>query len=143
MRTPLTLAALALSLALPATVADAARPAKGGSYFNGDSANGARLETTRYSIQELELFCTEPGAESDPLRYEYRANRFALRRPLEVGSDGRFSFRGRATRYGAEGQWLGRWKVRLSGRFTSRSRVTIKRTLPGCGSATVVARLEG
>ena len=65
--------------------------------------------------------------------------RYDVRDYVRIHSDGSFSYRGRANRYGAEGQWLDHRKVSLKGRFTSSTHVRIKRTLSGCDSATVAA----
>jgi hypothetical protein len=41
--------------------------------------------------------------------------------------------------YGESGQPLGVVRGKLEGRFTTSKRVRIKRTIPGCGTATVRA----
>jgi hypothetical protein len=127
-------AAAALVLALPAA-APAARPVKG-EFWNRSQAKGLYMVTTHRTITTLWLFCERPEFNNSPNREQLRAARFQLRDPLHVGRDGRFSFHGTADRYGPEGQPLGRWDVRLKGRFTSSRKVTIQRKLEGCGSGT-------
>ena len=135
----LLLVAATVTLAvLPPSIAAAARPSAE-RYLNDSSANGVLVQTTRHKIKTLRFYCANPQYNSDPDHYEYRELRFDVRDYVSVGRDGSFSYRGRANRYGAEGQWLGHAKVSLRGRFTSPTHVRIKRTLSGCGSATVAA----
>jgi hypothetical protein len=62
---------------------------------------------------------------------------------VHIRRNGTFSYRGRGDKYETAGALRGtHWKIRLSGRFTSSSRVKIKRTLEGCGTATVTLRRE-
>jgi hypothetical protein len=140
-RVALASAAAALVLALPAA-APAARPVKG-QFWNHSQAHGFYMVTTHRTITTLWLFCSQPKYTNDPNREQLRAARFQLRDPLHVGRDGRFSFHGSADRYGPEGQPLGRWGVRLTGRFTTPRKVTIQRKLEGCGSATSTATASG
>ena len=120
-----------LAVAIPGAVADAARPVKG-TYFDGSPSHGAYLETTRNSIRTMSLYCRAPRFDDDGARYEYRASRYDIYATIRVRRDGRFSYRGKVDRYGPEGQPIGRFKVRVSGRFVSRDRVVIKRRAAGC-----------
>jgi hypothetical protein len=129
------LAAVGFALAAPAA-ADAARPIKG-TFYNGSASRGLFAETKRYYIERLQFFCT-----SDK-NYPVRQSRYSVRDRITVHGDGSFSYKGIAYRYGAEGSWVGNKKVRLKGRFTSSRRVKIKRTLEGCGTATVTANATG
>lgn len=124
--------AAALALALPATVG-AATPSKG-SFLNDSSQNGAYVVmSSRHTIKTLQFFC---GSDRD---YFHREMRYEVRSLVHVNRDGSFSRSGQADLFGPEGQPYGRAKVRLKGRFTSSRNVRIKRTLEGCGSATVSA----
>ena len=125
------LSAAVLGLAAPAAVADAARPVKG-TYFDGDPAHGAYLETTSKGIRQLSLYCRQPEYDDRQDMYEFRASRYDIYAFIRVGRGGRFSYRGKVNRFGPEGQPLGRFTVRLSGRFVSRDRVVIKRRAAGC-----------
>jgi hypothetical protein len=122
------------AIALPAA-ADGARP-DAPSFYNGDPSRGLYLETTRKTITSLSLYCTLPD-------YEVRQNRYDLRDTIRIRRGGRFSFKGVANRYGPEGTWLGRFDVRVKGRFTSPTRVKMERRLEGCGTATITANAEG
>jgi hypothetical protein len=115
----------ALVLAVSATVAEAALPAKG-SFLNENSTSGAYLVTSRHTIRTLQLYCRQTNYDIVDL--------------VHVRRDGTFSYTGKADRYGPGGELMGAYRVRLSGRFTSSSRVKIKRTLSGCGSGTVTAK---
>jgi hypothetical protein len=116
--------ALVLCLALPA-VGSAALPVKG-SFLNDSNRNGTYLTTTRHTIRSLQFFCKQ--------------TRYDVIDLVHVRKNGTFSYRGRTDRYGPGGELMGTtYKVRLSGRFTSPKRVRIKRTLAGCGTATVSA----
>ena len=125
-------------LAAVAAGAHAALP-KQGRFVNRDQAKGVDLETTRRTIRKLWLFCRNPRYDHDIERPELRAARFEVPHPIHVRRGGTFSYRGTGKRYGPEGQPLGRWRMRLTGRFTSRTRVRIKRTLRGCDTRTVGA----
>jgi hypothetical protein len=59
-----------------------------------------------------------------------------------VRRDGTFAYRGKAYRFGAEGQPLGVWKVRVKGRFVTPRRARITRTLQGCDTATITVRAD-
>jgi hypothetical protein len=136
-------AAVALaSLALAPAAMTAAAP-KQGRFWNHSQSKGLYLETTRHTVKTLWLFCRSPRYDHSQTRPELRASRYEVPVPLHVHRDGSFSYKGRSTRYGAESQPVGhRWKIRVSGRFTSRTHVRIKRTLQGCGSRTVAAFRE-
>ena len=134
------IAAAAIALTAAPAV-DAALPKKG-RFVNRDQAKGLYMETTRRNINTLWLFCRNPKYDRG-FRPELRASRFEIPHPLHIRRDGTFRFKGKAKRYGAEGQPLGRWRMKLSGRFTSRTRVRIKRTLNGCDTRTVSARRTG
>ena len=127
-----------VALAVPGA-ATAVRPSPG-VYDKRDQTKGLYMETTRRTIRTLWLFCRNPKYDGHPLRPELRSARYEVREPLHISRSGRFSFRGTAARFGPEGQPLGRWRVRLTGRFTSKRRVRIKRTLRGCDTRTVTAR---
>ena len=105
--------------------AGAALPVKG-VFLNSSHSNGVRVETTRHSVSTISFYCKDT-------RYDL-VNRVNVRR------DGSFSFHGKLTRYGPEGQPLGKFKSRFSGRFTSAKKVHIKRSLPKCGTTTVAAK---
>ena len=76
-------------------------------------------------------FSTEP---------EYRQTRWEIDQLIRVRRDGRFSYRGRADRWGPEGGWYGdHWKVRVSGRFVTRDRVVFTRRAPDCGNSNTVS----
>ena len=135
------LAAALVALLAPAG-ASAARP-KAGEFHKRDQVKGLYMETTKRTIRTLWLFCVNEKYEGHDWRPELRSARYEVREPLRIRRDGRFSFRGTAARFGPEGQPLGRWRVRLTGRFTSPRRVRIKRTLAGCDTRTVTARRTG
>ena len=133
------LAVAASSLAvLPTSIASAGRPSAE-RYLNDSSANGVLVKTTPRTIKSLHFYCSNPEDAPDPDRFEYRELRYDIRDYVRVHRDGSFSYRGRANRYGAEGQWMDHRKVSLKGRFTSPTHVRIKRTLSGCDTATVAA----
>ena len=122
------LAATASVFAVAVPAAHAAQPTPG-SFYNGSSANGGYLIASKHSIKELSLYCG--GA------------RYAVRELIPVKSDGSFRLRdGTAERYGASGAPRGLKRVRLHGRFTSGSSVTITRTLGKCDTNTVVIARE-
>jgi hypothetical protein len=133
-------AVLSIAVAVPAT-APAAVPVPG-RFVNRDQAKGLFLNTTRHTVKTLWLFCRRPDYDRDPSHTEFRAARFEVPDLLHVGRGGRFSFHGKGNRYGPEGQPLGKWKIRLTGRFVTRKRVRIKRTLQGCGTRVVGAKLK-
>jgi hypothetical protein len=135
-----TVAATALAVA-PATVT-AAMP-KQGRFWNHSQSRGLYLETTRHTVRTLWLFCRNPKYDDSDTRPELRASRYEVPVPLHVHRGGTFSYHGRSTRYGPESQPLGhRWKIRLTGRFTSRTHVRVKRTVQGCGTHTSGANRE-
>jgi hypothetical protein len=135
-----TIAACVALVTLPAT-ASAALPVKG-SWYNESNSRGAYMETTRHTVKTLWLFCRQHQFDSDPIKHPYRHTRYEVPVPLHVKRDGTFSYRGSADRYGAEGQSLERWRIRLKGRFVSPRRVKIKRTLGGCDTGTVTVTPE-
>jgi len=112
---------------------------KPGRFNNKDQARGLDMDAKRRSITRLWLFCRSPQYDRS-FRPELRASRYEIPHPIRIKRGGRFSWKGNGKRYGAEGQPLGRWKMRFSGRFTSRTRVQIKRTLGGCDTRTVKAK---
>ena len=134
-------AAVTVALLAP-TGASAARP-KAGEFHKRGAAKGLYMETTKHTVRTLWLFCVNERYAGHPWRPELRSARYEVRQPLRSRRDGRLSFRGTAARFGPEGQPLGRWRVRLTGRFTSPTRVRIKRTLPGCDTRTVSAVRTG
>jgi hypothetical protein len=129
-----------LALAAPASV-DAARPIKG-TYLNDSESRGVYLVTTRHTIKTLQFYCRNAKHDSVDETWEYRQARYEVLNVVPVRRDGSFSYRGKAERYGPEGQPLGRWKIRLSGRFTSSRRVVIERRAADCGGTTVRASAE-
>jgi hypothetical protein len=133
-------AAAVLGLAAPAG-ALAAHPIKG-SYFNGSVSHGAYLITTRHTIKTLQLFCRHTAYDNSGPKYEFREARYEIRDLVHVSDRGTFSFRGTADRFGPEGQPLGRWKVRLSGRFVTSKRVEMTRRAADCGGTRATATLE-
>jgi hypothetical protein len=120
-------AAAVLALAAPAA-------AEGASYFNGATSDGASVKTSGRTIQHLELYCSGRNTET------VYGNKFAfsLRDVVSVRRKGRFSYSGKAFRYGNERQPLGEVSVKVSGRVTSTA-VRAKWSLPNCGSGTVTA----
>jgi hypothetical protein len=117
-------AASVACLALPAA-AGASRPVRG-TFFNGSSSNGMFFSTNRYSIPDLQFYC--------------KGDRYDIQELVYIHRNGRFSYSGRAQKYGHSAEPFGAFKVRLSGRFTSPTRVTIKRRLSACNTATVRAK---
>jgi hypothetical protein len=132
---------IALSIAALVTpaVAAASLPSKG-QWWNHSQSSGLYMVTSHHTVKTLWLFCK---AKYDPQHAEFREARYQVRDLLPVKSDGSFSYHGTADRYGPEGQPLGRWKIRLKGRFTSPSRVKIKRTLQGCGPTLTATAKRG
>ena len=136
-----TLAAFVAVAIAPAGVG-AATPQRG-RFWNHSQSRGLYLETTRHTVRTLWLFCRSPQYDHSQTRPELRASRYEVPVRLHVGRAGRFSYRGRSTRYGHESQPVGHhWKIRVTGRFTSSTHVRIKRTLQGCGTRTVAANRE-
>jgi hypothetical protein len=136
-----TLTAL-VAVAIAPAVGGAATP-KQGRFWNHSQSKGLYLETTRHTVRTLWLFCRSPKYDHSRTRPELRASRYEVPVPLHVGRGGTFSYKGRSTRYGPESQPIGHhWKIRVTGRFTSRTHVRIKRTLQGCGTRTVAADRE-
>jgi hypothetical protein len=132
----------AASLAAAPAAVTAATP-KQGRFWNHSQSKGLYLETTRHTVRTLWLFCRSPQYDHSLTRPELRASRYEVPVPLHVHRDGTFSYKGRSTRYGPESQPIGHhWKIRVRGRFTSRTHVRIKRTLQGCGTRTVAASRE-
>jgi hypothetical protein len=131
---------MAIALLAPAA-AHAARPVSG-NWYNGSQARGGYLEIHGRSIERLWLFCRSERFDDDPTRFEYRASRYEVPWAVKVKRDGSFAYHGRTFRYGAEGQPLGEWKVRLKGRFVTKRRARITRKLQGCDSATITVRAE-
>ena len=130
--------AIAITLATGA-VAEAARPVEG-QWYNDSQARGGFIETKGRNIEALWLFCRSERFDTQPERFEYRASRYEVPWRIRVKRDGTFAYRGRAYRFGAEGQPLGIWKVRLKGRFVTPRRARIERKLEGCGRATITVR---
>lgn len=117
-------AAIALLLLTPA-MAGGARPVEG-TFLNKSHTNGVRLETTRHNVTSISFYC--------------KRTRYDLIQSVGVRRDGSFTFHGKMTRYGPEGQPWGKQKARFSGRFTSRKRVHVHRKLSHCGTANVRAK---
>ena len=113
-------------LAIPATSA-AARPVKG-SFYNSSGTAGLYAITTPHTISTLQLHCGND-------RYDV-ADQLGIRR------DGSFTYHGIAYGYGAGGRPTGTFKIRLSGRFTSPTRVKVKRTIQGCRTGTATATAQ-
>jgi hypothetical protein len=132
--------AMAIALVGSAT-AEAARPVEG-QWYNDSQARGGFIETKGRTIEALWLFCRSPQFDGDANRPEYRASRYEVPWAIRVKRDGKFAYRGKAYRFGAEGQSLGQWKVRLSGRFVTPRRARIERKLEGCDTATITVRAE-
>ena len=124
-------AALAVgALLAPASLADAARPAKG-TFENLSRSNGVRLTTTRHNVTAISFFCA-------------KKTRWSLIAYVRVRRDGSFRYRGKLKQYGEEGQFWGKHRGSFSGRFTSRRRVRIRRSVAGvCGTSRVTARRTG
>jgi hypothetical protein len=111
------------ALAVPAP-SDAARPVRG-SFYNPSGTAGLYALTTPYTIGTLQLFCGNA--------------RYDVADQVSIGRGGSFGYRGIAYGYGDGGRPTGTFKVQLSGRFTSPTRVRIKRTIQGCGTGTATA----
>jgi len=126
----------ALLFAVPAV--DGATP-KSGRFENRSQSKGLYLETTRHRVRTLWLFCRNHRYDGS-IRPELSESRYETPRPLKIRRGGRFSYKGSAYRYGREGQPLGKWRMTVTGRFTSRTRVKITRKLNGCDKRTVTAR---
>ena len=137
----LAVAAAVIGLAAPVG-ALAAHPVKAGRSFNGSVSHGAYLITSRHTINTLQFFCRHAAYDRVPEKFEFRESRYELHDIVHVSRKGTFSFRGKADRYGAEGQPLGRWKVRLSGRFVTSKRVEMTRRAADCGGTRASATLE-
>jgi hypothetical protein len=114
--------------AVPAT-ADAA------TYLNGSSSNGARVITSGHTIQTFELYCAGKGNTETSFGNQFA---FSVRDVVSLGRKGKFSYSGKAFRYGNEHQPRGLESVKLSGRVTSTA-ARVKWSLPGCSSGTVTA----
>jgi hypothetical protein len=102
----------------------AARPVEA-EFWNGNRDNGAAFYASKHNVRELQFFC--------------RKTRYDLETNPRIRRDGTFRYSGRMRKYGQSGQPLGFFKGTVSGRFTSRRQVTIKRSLENCGRATVRA----
>lgn len=123
------IAALAAALALVAALAappasDAARPVNG-TFYNGSGSAGLYAVTTPHTISTLQVFCG--------------GNRYDVADQLGIARNGKFRYRGIAYGYGDGGRPTGTFKVRLSGRFTSPTHVTLKRSIQGCTTGTAAA----
>ena len=125
-----TLLLVALAVGVPAV--DGATP-KRGTFENKSQSKGLYLETTRHTVRTLWLFCRDHRYDGATVRPERRQGRYEIRHPVRIRSGGRFSYEGTGYRYGPESQPLGKWRMKVSGRFTSRTRVKITRSLHGCG----------
>ncbi len=127
-----------LVFAVGVPVVDGATP-KRGRFENKSQAKGLYLETTKRHVRTLWLFCRNHRYDGTA-RPELSKARYETPRPLKIKRGGRFSYSGIAYRYGPEGQPVGKWRIKLHGRFTSRTRVEITRKLNGCDKRTVTAR---
>jgi hypothetical protein len=123
------LAALAAAVAAVASLAgapasDAARPVKG-TFYNASGTSGLYAITTSHTISTLQLFCG--------------GNRYDVAEGIGVSRNGSFGYRGIAYGYSDGGRPTGTFKVRLSGRFTSPTRIKVKRSIQGCTTGTASA----
>ena len=125
---------VAVTAALIAVAAPAAAEAST-TYFNGSSSNGGYAIKSGSTFQHFEVFCR---GKVDPDVSFGDKFAFSLRDIVSIGKKGKFSYDGQAYRYGNERQAAGQFKVKVSGRVTSKS-AQIKWTLPGCGSNTLTA----
>jgi hypothetical protein len=124
--------AVAGALIAPAA-ADAAR------YFNGDSSHGGSVLTSGRTIQHLEIYCTGEGNTDTSSGNDFD---FSLSDVVYVGRGGRFSYSGEAYGYGNEHQPRGQFKVRVSGHLNGSKSISMRWTLPGCGSGASVASVQ-
>jgi hypothetical protein len=122
---------VAITVALIALAAPAAADA--GSYVNSSSSSGAQVETSGSTIERFELYCSGDANSV----YGGQAA-FSLRDVVSLGKKGKFSYSGKAFRYGNEHQPLGQVDVKVSGRVTS-SAVRANWSLPGCSKGSVTA----
>jgi hypothetical protein len=125
---PTAAAVLALA-AIPAA-------AEGASFFNGSTTNGAFVITASGNIETLQIFCAGNTNEDRELRFD-------VARQVGIGRKGKFSYSGIAYRYGPEGEPRGTHDVKLSGRLSGSRSISIRWTLPGCGTGTSVAAVQG
>jgi hypothetical protein len=128
MRTVATAAAVLSLAAVPAA-------AEGATFFNGSTTKGAYVITASRQIETLQVFCAGNG-------YDNREFRFDVANPVAIGRKGKFSYSGIAYRYGPESQPRGTHKVKLSGHLSDSRSISIKWTLPGCGSGVSAASVQ-
>ena len=129
MRVVATAAAVLGLAALPAA-------AEGTTYFNGSPTKGAYVIGTSHHIDVLQLFCAGSGNENRELRFD-------TARRIGVSRKGRFSYSGTVYRYGPDGEPRGKLSGRVSGHLNGSRSISIRWTLPGCGSGASVASVEG
>jgi hypothetical protein len=125
-------------LAIAASIAGiAALPAaaEATTYFNGSPTRGGYVIGSGYHIDTLQIFCAGKGYENRQLRFDT-----ALR--IGVSRKGRFSYSGTVYRYGPQGEPRGVHKGKVSGHVSRSRSVSIRWSLPGCGSGTSVAAVE-
>jgi hypothetical protein len=122
-------AAIVAALASP-TAADAAT-----SYVNPSSSNGAYVVKSGSTLQRFEIFCKATKSSDEFFDREFA---FSLRDVVTLKKKGKFTYSGKAYRYGTEHQPREIHSVKLSGRVTSTA-VRVKWSLPGCGSGSVTA----
>ena len=111
------------------TVFAAPAVAQAADYFSGTSAHGAHVITGGGYVRHLEIYCA--GATSDP--FDPRVLVFSTAGPIEIGSHGKYSYKGIAYKYGPQRQSYGETKVTVKGKVTSK-KVTARYKLPGCDS---------
>jgi len=100
--------------------------AQAADYFNGNPSHGAHVITGSGYVRHLEIYC-------DGKDYFTRQLAFSTAGPIQIGSKGKYSYKGIAYEYGPERQPFGQEKVTVSGKVTSK-KVTAKYSLPGCKS---------
>ena len=120
-------AALALA-AVPAA-------AEGATYFNGSTSKGAYVITGSGRIDTLQVFCKGSTFETRELRFD-------TPEVIDIGRSHKFSYSGIGYEYGPEGEPRGEPKIKVSGHLTGSKSISIKWTLPGCGTGTSVASVQ-
>jgi hypothetical protein len=126
-----TVATIASALALAVVPA----AAEGATFFDSSPAKGAYVITASHTIQTLQVFCVGKG-------YQDRELRFDAADEIGIGRSGKFSYSGTGYSYGPEGEPRGTHKVKFSGHLSGSKSISIRWTLPGCGSGASVAAVQ-
>ena len=128
MRTLATAAAVLALAAVPAA-------AEGATFFNGSSSKGAYVTTASRQIDTLQIFCSGRSNETRQLRYD-------TPELIDIGRRGKFSYSGIAYAYGPDAEPRGEPKIKLSGHLAGSKSVSIRWTVPDCGSGVSVASVK-